>query len=298
MNNKKPTLTVFTPTYNRAYCLHQGYEALKRQTCKDFMWLVIDDGSTDNTRELVEKWQKEADFTIEYIYKENGGMHTGHNKAYELIDTELNVCIDSDDYMTDNAVELIINRWRKYGNEKYAGVLGLDVYKDGSVVGTSFPSNLFECKYSELKRKYGVVCDKKFVYRTDIIKKYMPYPEFDKEKFVPLNYVYNQIDQKYNLLCSNDIYCVVEYIQDGSTLNIFKQYVRNPKGFAHERKVLMDIHPYFRDRFRYAMHYISSSIFLRNKKFLAETSHKLLVISAIPFGLLLHIYILHKNGIL
>lgn len=92
------TLTVFTPAYNRAHTLPRTYESLVKQDCKDFIWLIVDDGSSDNTKELVEEWQKkENGFEIRYIYKENGGMHTAHNVAYENIDTELNVCIDSDD---------------------------------------------------------------------------------------------------------------------------------------------------------------------------------------------------------
>ena len=88
------TLTVFTPAYNRAYTLHKCYESLLKQTCKDFMWLIIDDGSTDNTKELVEGWIKENKINIKYIYQENQGMHGAHNTAYENIDTELNMCID------------------------------------------------------------------------------------------------------------------------------------------------------------------------------------------------------------
>lgn len=119
----KPTITVFTPAYNRAYTLHLCYESLKRQTSKDFKWLIIDDGSTDNTKHLVDSWINENNgFEIKYIYKENGGMHTAHNKAYENIDTELNVCIDSDDYMTDDAIEKIVKFWEKNGEDKYAGI--------------------------------------------------------------------------------------------------------------------------------------------------------------------------------
>lgn len=102
----KEMLTVFTPTFNRAECLKKGYEALCRQTCKEFVWLVVDDGSTDQTRLLVEQWSRqEKGFEVRYIYKENGGLHTGYNVAIANIDTELSVCIDSDDYMPDDAVE-------------------------------------------------------------------------------------------------------------------------------------------------------------------------------------------------
>src|SRR4051794_33246695 len=118
------TLTVFTPTYNRAYTLHKCYESLKRQNCKDFVWLIVDDGSTDNTKELVSNWIADGSVPIRYHYQDNQGMHGAHNTAYELIDTELNVCIDSDDYMADKAVEKIIFFWSKFGNNKYAGIVG------------------------------------------------------------------------------------------------------------------------------------------------------------------------------
>ena len=108
-----PTLTIFTPTYNRAYTLHLCYESLKRQTSKDFVWLIVDDGSTDNTKEVVENWISENEVSIRYHYQDNQGMHGAHNTAYELIDTELNVCIDSDDYMPDDAVEKIVLFWNR-----------------------------------------------------------------------------------------------------------------------------------------------------------------------------------------
>ena len=115
------TLTIFTPTYNRAHTLHLGYEALKKQTCKDFVWLIVDDGSTDNTRELVQGWMNhEKGFKIRYVYQENQGMHGAHNTAYRLIDTELNTCIDSDDYMPDDAVEKIVTFWEKNKSDDLA----------------------------------------------------------------------------------------------------------------------------------------------------------------------------------
>jgi len=288
------TITVFTPTYNRAYCLHRLYESLLRQTSQGFEWLIIDDGSTDNTKALVSKWVTEKKIDIKYVYQENGGMHTGHNKAYSLIETELNVCIDSDDYMPDNAIAIIIQKWKTEGNEKFAGLLGLDIDKQGKVIGTKFPNNIYSCKYSELKRKFGVVGDIKFVYRTEVIKKQMPYPVFKGEKFVPLGYAYGLVDKEYDMLCSNEVYCIVDYMPDGSTKNIIKQYFLNPKGFAHERKVKMIISPYFIDRYKYAMHYISSSIIIRNSRFISESPNKLLTFFAIIPGVLLYMYILYK----
>lgn len=288
----KPTLTVFTTTYNRAHTLPRGYEALKRQTSKDFKWIVVDDGSTDNTRKLVEGWIAEGIVPIEYYYKPNGGMHSGHSEAYRHIDTELSVCIDSDDYMTDNAVELIINNWRRYGdNEKYAGMIGLDIYHhDHSVIGTSFPEGVKAVRSFDLVRKYGVICDKKYVFRTEVVKPYMPYPEFEGEKFTPLNYIYDVICQQYELLCFNEPWCIVEYQTDGSTLNMYKQYRNNPQGFALERNAKMLAYPDIRDKFRNAIHYVSCALFSKNVK-LSKASNKFLVYLAIPFGLLLNLYV-------
>ena len=133
-------LTVFTLTYNRAYCLNKCYESLLRQTSKDFEWLVVDDGSTDNTKKLVDGWIKENRINISYIYKKNGGMHSGYNVAYDNIFTKLAVSIDSDDYMTDDAVEKIIDFWKKYGNDSYAGIVALNITKDGNVIGKELPN--------------------------------------------------------------------------------------------------------------------------------------------------------------
>ena len=138
------TLTIFTPTYNRAHTIGRTYESLLRQTCRDFEWLIIDDGSTDNSRELIGGWIKEGKISIRYIHQENQGMHGAHNTAYRNIRTELNTCIDSDDFMPDDAVEKIVRFWREHGSDKYAGIVGLDQTEDGKVIGTGFPAGLSE----------------------------------------------------------------------------------------------------------------------------------------------------------
>ena len=132
-------LTIFTPAYNRAHTLGRTYESLKKQHCKEFIWLIIDDGSSDCTAQLVEEWKQEDNgFEIRYIYKENGGMHTAHNIAYENIDTELNVCIDSDDCLAEDAVENIINKWNEVHDKNYAGIIGLDADFQGKIIGKGF----------------------------------------------------------------------------------------------------------------------------------------------------------------
>lgn len=290
------TLTVFTPAYNRAYSIHLCYESLCRQTCKDFVWLVVDDGSTDETAELIKKWQgRDNGFEIKYVYKKNGGMHTAHNTAYENIDTELNVCIDSDDYMTDDAVEKIVTLWKEKGSERYAGIIALDKTREGRVIGTLLDTDRDDTTLSGFYKRGGKG-DKKLVYRTDVMKKYPPYPVFEGEKYVSLAYKYSLADEEYTLLILNEALCVVEYMADGSSTNMYKQYLRNPKGFAFIRKVDMKRATDLKELFRCAVHYVSSSIIAKNKDFIKESPKKLATIIAIPFGFALTVYIRKKSG--
>lgn len=286
-----PILTIFTPTYNRSYTLHLCYESLKRQTNKDFIWLIIDDGSTDNTNELVTRWKKENLVPILYHYQENQGMHGAHNTAYKLIDTELNVCIDSDDYIPDNAVDNILSFWKKYGSDKYAGIVGLDANPNGEIIGTKMPEDIKESTLSDLYGKYRVKGDKKLVYRSELTRNTPPYPIFENEKYCPLSYKYILIDQEYPLLILNEVLCIVEYLPDGSSMNIINQYRKNPRGFLFFRKVSMRYSAKFKDKFRESIHYVSSSLMVKNFKFLQESPLKFTTLLAIPFGLLLYFYI-------
>lgn len=288
-------LTVFTPTYNRAYCLEKCYESLIRQTSKDFIWLVIDDGSTDRTKDLIESWKKENKIEIDYHWQENQGMHGAHNTAYELIQTELNVCIDSDDYMPDDAVEKINSFWMKYGNNQVSGLIGLDAFADRKIIGTKLPSHLKTSTLFDLYYKHGVTGDKKLVYRTKLTK-HFPYPVFQNEKYVGLAYKYYRLDCQYELLLMNEVVCCVEYLPDGSSRNMLRQYRRNPNGFAFYRKELMKL-PFVNHsfKFRQAIHYVSSSLLMNNWRFLREAPAKILTFLAIPLGFLLYLYIQMKT---
>ena len=291
----KPTLTIFTPTFNRAYTLHKCYESLTRQTSNDFEWLIIDDGSTDNTKELVDRWINENKVHIQYVYQENQGMHGAHNTAYEHIDTELNVCIDSDDYMPDDAVEKIVSFWEKFGSSEYAGLVGLDATQDGKIIGTDLPSHLSASKLSDLHGKHRVKGDKKLVYRTELTRKVPPYPLFNGEKYCPLSYKYILIDQECPLLLMNEVLCYVEYLEDGSSLNIIKQYRKNPRGFSFFRKTAMNYAPTYKDRLRESIHYVSSNMMIKNNKFLVESPRKLTTLLATPIGFALYLYIMNTE---
>ncbi|MGD6815513.1 glycosyltransferase family 2 protein [Metabacillus sp. 84] len=289
------TLTVFTPTYNRAYCLGQCYESLKRQSNKDFDWLIIDDGSTDRTKELVDSWIEENVITIRYIWQKNQGMHGAHNTAYENIDTELNVCIDSDDYLAKDAVDKIVSFWKNKGSQKYAGIIGLDASPSGEIIGTSIPEHITETALTDLYVLHKVRGDKKLVYRTDLIKSVPPYPLFKGEKYCPLNIKYILIEQEYPLLVLNEVLCHVEYREDGSSLNMLKQYKNNPNGFLHYRKVAMKYAPSFPKRLRESMHYVSGSLLLKEYLFLFKTPHRIEALLVTPMGIALYFYIQFRN---
>lgn len=293
---KMPTLTVFTPAYNRAHTLSRTYNSLCNQTCKDFEWLVVDDGSKDQTAELVREWQKkENGFQIRYIYKENGGMHTAHNTAYENIDTELNVCIDSDDMMPQTAVEDIVNFWKANGSDKVAGIIALDSDMDGNILGTSMPDNVKFASTAELYSKYRAKGDKKFIYRTDIITAVPPYPVFESEKLVPLGYKYIFVADKYEMLLMNSVVCNVDYQVDGSSHTIFKQYLQSPRGFAASKVVRMTRAKSIKERLICIAHYIAECRIANDQDWLRKSPLKLQTILLYPLGILMEQYIYRVN---
>ena len=278
-----PALTIFTPAYNRAHTLPRTYKSLLLQDCKDFVWLIVDDGSSDNTADLVREWMgRDNGFEIRYIYKENGGMHTAHNTAYENIDTELNVCIDSDDCMAAGAVGKILDKWSEVKEFGYAGIIGLDADLDGKLIGRGFPQGMTETTLMGYYRAGGSG-DKKLVYRTDVINQYPPYPVFEEERYVALAYKYRLIDQDYKLAVIDKILCNVEYQADGHSSGMWKEYVRSPKGFAAWRKLCMQYPESAKRLVIDCIHYVSSSILAQNWHFVSEAPRKVLtVLCTIP----------------
>lgn len=290
------TLTVFTPTYNRAHTLVRTYESLCRQTSKDFEWLIIDDGSTDDTEEHVFSWIAENTIKIRYVKKPNGGLYTGYNTAYTLIATELCVCIDSDDYMPDNAVELIVNHWKCYGSDRYAGITGLDFTLDGKPIGGYFPNNLTECHLIDFLLKKIHSGDTKQVMRTALMKRFIPMTGFKGEKnFNPI-YLLLQADDEFPSLILNENLCFVEY-QEGDSMSagIFKQYINSPHSFAKMRRLEMKLkRNNWLNLIRVAVHYNSSTILGKENDWLNSSPRKILTILTRPLGWLLSVYIRNK----
>lgn len=283
------TLTIFTPAYNRAHTIGRTYDSLCRQTCQDFEWLVVDDGSTDGTCALVEAWQRESRIPIRYIYQENQGMHGAHNTAYRHIETELNVCIDSDDYMPNDAVEKILRLWREHGAEEYGGIIGLDVDTHGEVIGTPLPADE---RVMTLRRFYEELHgrgDKKQVYRTDLIRRYPPYPLFEGEKYFGLAWLYHQLEADYPLLVLNEPLVFVDYQDTGSSRNMWRQWWNNPRGFAFLRTDDMVQTKSWKRKLADNVHYVSHSLRGHNWHFVQKSPMRMMTILCIPAGVTLFV---------
>ncbi len=210
-------LTIFTPTYNRELLLKRAYESLLKQTCKDFCWLIVDDGSADHTRELVASWITQDRLPIRYEYCENGGKMRAHNRGVRLCETELFLCLDSDDYLTETAVEEICVCWgnKRSGDKPPAGIVA---HKGKSEIqllsGVEFPVTGSTTLYGLYLK--GFRGETTLVFRTELLEKF-PFPEIEGEKYVPEDYIYDKIDAEYVLLVLPRIITVCEIVSEGYT---------------------------------------------------------------------------------
>jgi len=233
-------LTVFTPTFNRGYILPKCYESLCNQSNPNFKWLVIDDGSTDNTQELIQTWKRENKIDIEYIYQENRGKPHAMNTAIKNCFTELIADLDSDDSYLPDTVQLILSYYEKIkDNEQVAGIVGRrqDV-STGEIIGNeNLPSENFVMNYNALFRQYGDIGDTNRAYKTKILKNCL-FPEIS-DKFIPECYMWGQVDAKYDLYFINEPFSLSEYLEDGYTQNYEKLLKKNPLGVHYSYNQLM-----------------------------------------------------------
>jgi glycosyltransferase involved in cell wall biosynthesis len=195
----KYKFTVFTPTFNRAHSLPLVYKSLKNQTFRDFEWLIVDDGSTDNTKELVEQWEKEADFPICYFYQENQGKHIAFNWGVKLARGELFLPLDSDDQCVPEALERFWFHWNnipEHLRDVFSGVTCLCRDENGNIVGDKFPKDVMDSDELEIAHKYKVRLEKWGFHRTDVLKEF-PFPEPPQVGLIPESIVWNAIALHY-----------------------------------------------------------------------------------------------------
>lgn len=290
-------ITVFTPAYNRAYCLDRLYHSLLRQTNQNFRWLVVDDGSTDNTRELVSSWIADGKLDVEYIHKPNGGMHTAHNTAYANISTDLNVCIDSDDFMPDNVISSIYKEWKPFKNDNsIAGLIGLDESISGELIGVNFNKEYEPTTLLDYYHKQGGSGDKKLVLRSKLTMAYPAYPEYPEERLVPLDTLYTLICRDYKLIPVNKVWITVDYQVDGSSATIINQYFKSPKGFRYAREISMIYNNVFKLNLRSAIHYNISTFIIGDKYKILSSPKPVLTVLLSPLSFIFYLYLKRKNS--
>lgn len=244
-------ITIFTPTYNRRQLIERLYQSLLLQTQKNFEWLVVDDGSTDDTENFFEPLLSEQKpFPIRYIKQENGGKHRAINNGVKKASGELFFIVDSDDYLTEDAVEKI-NQWVKTldDSHKWAGIAGLRGQTKNRVLGQHNSSSKFIDAKNNERRKCKLLGDKAEIYFTDVLKKY-PFPEISGENFISEELVWNVIARDgYYLRWFKEIIYICDYLEGGLTKNNTKDKC-NPQGRLLWAKGQLETYPNsWRDRF-------------------------------------------------
>ena len=224
-------ITIFTPTYNRAYVLPKLYHSLCEQTSTDFEWVIVDDGSTDNTITIVQSWIKENKIRIRYFYQENSGKPAAHNRGVKEAMGDLFTCVDSDDYLTNLAVETIIETWNKHQNDTIIGVLAFRKRTDNTPITMLKNNRVQSTTLRNAYKLYGLSGDTMLIYKTDVIRKF-EFPCINGEKFIPEGYLYNKLDQIGELEVLRECLYVCEYLEDGYTHNVAKNIFDNYKGYV------------------------------------------------------------------
>ncbi|MDY3338486.1 glycosyltransferase family 2 protein [Riemerella anatipestifer] len=226
---KKPVITIFTPAYNRANLLPSLYNSLKKQSSKDFEWVIVDDGSIDNTSEVIDEFISEGILSIRYLKKVNEGKHIAINKGVEMAHGELFFIVDSDDVLPERSIDIILHKYSLIKNDKsVAGVVGRRGYISGGVIGTNIKYKDVISTSLHFRFKEKISGDMAEVYRLEILKEY-PFPKFEGERFCPEALVWQRIDQKYKMLWFSDVIYEGEYLEGGLTSNIFRIRKESPK---------------------------------------------------------------------
>jgi glycosyltransferase involved in cell wall biosynthesis len=241
MNGKQaPFFTIFTPTFNRRELLERVYESLRKQSFQDFEWLIVDDGSVDDTKEWVESLiSASSEFPIRYEYQKNAGKHGAHNTAIATATGFGIVVVDSDDWLNPDALEILKREWDEIGDkQRFVGVFGLFAYPSGDVVGSRFPEDRLVSNSIALRYRLKVNGDKIGFNRTDVLREF-PFPKDLGTHYVSESLIWNRIARKYDSMFINQVIGVKEYQPGGITDNSALNDYRNPQaGYLHALELL------------------------------------------------------------
>lgn len=227
------SVTIITPTYNRKNRLPGLYNSLISQNDKDFEWLIIDDGSSDGTEELINQWKEEAIIEIRYIRKKNGGKHTALNCGISTISSVWTFIVDSDDWLSSNAIEVIKNRAKQFDDEDVCGFAFLrQSNKGGYLTNKLVPLDGLKETFVECRYKRGIMGDMAEVWKTSCLKEF-PFPEFENEKFISEDVVWISLADKYKMIFFNEAIYFCDYLGDGLTVNRRKHNMQSPRGVMY-----------------------------------------------------------------
>lgn len=305
-----PTFTVFTPTYNRARTLPCVYESLKAQTYRDFEWIIVDDGSIDGTNQLVEKWQKEAEFPIHYFWQQNSGKHVAFNRGVQEARGEFFLTLDSDDACVPDALERFKFHWDSISIEQrelFTGVCGLCCDQNGRIVGDYYPFNPTDSNSLEIHYRYKVKGEKWGFQRSEVLRRY-PFPDVKGAVYVPEGVVWSAIAKLYKIRYVNEvlrIYFTQNAHSSDQITYLTSSPSRNARGaaFYYQLRLNEEI-TWFRyapwDFFKSAVNYVRFSLHLgigvpRSLQRIQPSLSKMLAILAIPIGLI--VYFFEKKNI-
>ena len=293
---KNKIITIVTPTYNRADKLPLLFESLCQQSCKDFEWLCIDDGSADNTEELVgqfiQKMSSSSEgFPIKYIYKKNGGKHSALNIAFKEVQTELLFIVDSDDILVEESIATIIEDWHKLDHkENICGMGYLKGFINNSLIGDAYSKDKFIGNFIDERYNRGVDGDKAEIWATDKIRGFQ-YPEIEGEKFISESVAWIWLAKQYNMLFVNKIIYLVEYQSGGLSDSGRLLRFRCPKQMVYGSLMTMSKEFSIKIRVKETLLYIVYSLFgKRSLKELFHCEYKLLVFINLVPGYLLYKY--------
>jgi len=286
------TYTVFTPSYNRAHLLPRVYESLEKQSFRDFEWLIVDDGSKDNTAEVVKGLQAKASFPVRYVVKPNGGKPTAVNRGAKEAEGYLLAILDSDDWYVPETLERFLHHWQSIpenARSGFVGVTGLCCFPSGELIGTRFPKDVFDSDAIDLRYRHKVSGEKSGMLSTEILRKY-PYPE-DLGKYVSESLVWNRIAKNYKTRFINEVLTVKEFQPGGITRDGRAIQVRDTKASLLCAKELMSLNerlplkPRVRAYSNYVRHSLHQGIPFRQQA--AEAPSKAMLYLCYPLGLYL-----------
>lgn len=285
-------ITVFTPTYNRAHTISRTFGSLCKQKIKDFEWLIVDDGSTDETEILINAFKKKAEFPIVYVKKNNGGKHTAHNEALKYAKGDLFFTVDSDDWLPDSSLSQIKTLSAELLKSKeLAGIVALKELPEGIIISDVFPKDLHVSSLLNLER-IGKGGERSLVFKTEILRRF-PFPVIGGERFMSESVIYDRLGCQYSFLISNSILTTCEYQPDGLSAGIKKLMSQNPCGYAIYYSQRVNMVTTFRKRIGMAVRFIAFR--LKTQKHLRpfctySGTHKLLLTFLYPFGYLVKYY--------